>query len=101
MAMAGGVIATVVLEFKLGEADLHLANMPAMLEETRAFAGFRDIRVFRDETNRDRLMLLEEWESVGHYRAYVAWRTETGAMDSVGAMLAAAPIIDIWPERML
>ena len=96
-----GVTATVVLEFKSGAADEHLKKMPAMLIETRNFQGFRDIRVLRHEDNPDRLILIEDWDSITDYRAYVAWRTEQGTMDNVGQMLAVPPRIDVWSQRIL
>ena len=38
-------------------------------------------------------MFCERWDSRKHHEKYVAWRTETGFMEKLGAALAAAPRI--------
>ena len=38
-------------------------------------------------------MFYERWDSRQHYEKYLAWRTETGAVNQLGAMLAAPPSI--------
>ena len=39
------------------------------------------------------LVLLETWETREQYEKYLAWRSETGALEALGAMLSQAPSI--------
>jgi quinol monooxygenase YgiN len=44
-----------------------------------------------DETGN--LVVYERWDSRPHYEKYLAWRTETGTMASLGTKLKAPPSI--------
>ena len=37
--------------------------------------------------------MIERWRSRADYEAYLAWRTERGDLDTLGAMLAGPPSI--------
>jgi quinol monooxygenase YgiN len=38
-------------------------------------------------------VIVEQWDTRGHYEKYLAWRTESGVMDEFAAMMAGPPNI--------
>jgi len=40
-----------------------------------------------------KMVMVEHWKSRAHHEKYLGWRTETGVMDKIGAMLAGPPSI--------
>ena len=38
------------------------------------------------------LAVIEQWEARGHYERYLGWRTETGVLDSLVAMMDGEPL---------
>ncbi len=63
------------------------------LADTRAYAGCQGLDVYDNLDETGNLVIYERWDSRAQYEKYLAWRTETGAMDRVGAMLKAPPSI--------
>lgn len=98
--MADGVTVTMVLSLKAEAFAGFCAELPEMLKETRAFAGFRDIRVLLHRDRPGEIILIEEWDTTEAYEAYVAYRTETGVMDRMAAMISAPPRLDYWQQRI-
>ena len=39
------------------------------------------------------IVIVENWETRGHYEAYLKWREERGDLDKLGTMLEGAPSI--------
>lgn len=74
-----------------------IGNMKAFLAElfpsTRTYDGCAGIAAYFGAEAKDRLVLIEHWQSRQHHEKYVAWRTETGVMARLGAMLAGPPSI--------
>ena len=98
--MSDGVTVTVVLTCKPEDIEGFCTRLPEMLEGTRTYAGFRDVRVLRNMDNPDQIILIEDWDTAEAYQAYVAWRTETGAMDGLQAIIVAPPQTDFWDKRV-
>ena len=63
------------------------------LPETRKYAGCRHIDMAENTEKPGNLLLVEEWETRPHYEKYLAWRTESGLVASLSAMLAGPPSI--------
>ena len=63
------------------------------LPDTRAYDGCQGLDVYDNMDETGNLVIYERWDSRPQYEKYLAWRTETGAMDRVGAMLKAPPSI--------
>jgi quinol monooxygenase YgiN len=64
-----------------------------MLPETRAYDGCQGIDVFFNTEDEANMVMVEHWDSRQHHEKYLGWRTETGAMDRLGGMLAGPPNI--------
>lgn len=100
MSGTDGVFVTLELKLKPGQMADFAKSLPSVLDETRQFDGFIDIAAYRHESDPDRLVLAERWQSAEAYHAYIAWRVSTGFMDSLAEVLAAPPTVEIWPERI-
>lgn len=96
--MTDGIAVTVTLVLKPEAVESMYINMPILLEETRKFPGFRDIRVLRNADKPNCIILIEAWDSRSAYEAYVKFRTETGAMGKIAQMVTEPPQLDIWED---
>ena len=67
-----------------------------ILPDTRSFDGCINIKVIGNQDNPLNLVLLETWETKEQYEKYLAWRTETGALDALVAMLSQPPSIQYY-----
>ena len=67
--------------------------MAEILPDTRAYDGCQGVDVYFNMEDSGNMVLVEYWDSRAHYEKYVGWRTETGVMDKIGAMLAGPPSI--------
>jgi quinol monooxygenase YgiN len=65
--------------------------MATQLVDTRAFDGCQEVKVYRGQEDADRVVLVEQWDSPANHQAYMAWRTETGALAALADVLAAEP----------
>ena len=76
---------TVLLECAVKpDVDL-IAMMKQMLPDTRAYDGCEGVEVTQNQDDSNNIVLIERWASRDHYEKYVAWRTERGDMDTLGA----------------
>ena len=82
----------VTAEFKLKSetAEAVIQTMTDILPDTRAYDGCQSVESYY-ETETYSLLLIEIWESSEHQQKYLGWRVETGLVEKVGEMLAAAP----------
>ena len=64
-----------------------------MLADTRKYDGCQGVETFNNQDDSNNLVLVEKWESRQHYEAYLAWRTESGALDAVVSMTSGPPSI--------
>ena len=74
-----------------------VANMKSYLAEifpgTRSYEGCQGIDAYFDTEDKNKLVLVEHWDSRSHHQKYLGWRTETGVMAKLGGMLAGPPSI--------
>lgn len=70
----------------------------AILLDTRSYDGCMGVSVISNQDDPLNLVLFETWETRKHYETYLAWRAETGAVDTLGAMLSQAPSIRYFDE---
>ena len=86
---------TVLLELKVkpGTGDKVIATMKSILPDTRSYDGNIGVDVIRNQDDQDVLVLVEEWESKATYEKYLAWRTETGTIDTLMEVVAEPPSI--------
>ncbi len=74
----------------IDELKSTLANI---LPDTRSFDGCLDVQVIVNQDDLLNLVLFETWESRQKYEKYLGWRTETGALATLGTMLSQPPSI--------
>ncbi len=86
-----GAIIVVNLPAKPESKGQLLATLSTALKDTRAFAGCRGASLCTDRDDPAMVSIVEQWETLPHYLAYDAWRTETGFMDMLAPMLEGEP----------
>ena len=57
-----------------------------ILPDSRAYDGFEKIELHEDTEEEGSIIFVEYFESRAHQEKYIAWRTETGVMEKLGAM---------------
>ena len=63
------------------------------LPDTRAYAGCQGLDIYGNLEDSGNLVFYERWDSRDHYQKYLAWRTETGAVEKLSAKLTGPPNI--------
>jgi quinol monooxygenase YgiN len=86
---------TVVIELQVqpDKVEELKGTMKAIAPDARAYDGCQGVTVHQDQDNPNTLLLLETWASRPHHEKYLAWRTETGVLAGVVAVLTAPPSI--------
>ena len=88
---------SVMIIFETRIKSKEISNMKSYLDEilpdTRAYDGCQSLDVYFNTDDTGNMVMVEFWDSRAHYEKYLNWRTETGVMDKVGAMLAEPPSI--------
>ena len=87
------VVVLLEMQVKLEAIDEMKAFLQRILPDTRAYDGCQGIDIYGNLDDTGNLVLYERWDSRQHYEQYLAWRTETGALNQLGAMVAAPPSI--------
>ena len=59
--------------------------------DTRAYDGCQLFDIYTDQDTPGRVLFYEIWESKEKQEKYLAWRTETGLVDTLGTYLVGAP----------
>jgi quinol monooxygenase YgiN len=94
--MEANSMSTIVLleiQVKPEAVDEMKAFLKQVLPETRAYDWCQGVDLYGNVDDAGNLVLYERWDSRRHYETYLAWRTATGIVDQLGAMLAAPPSI--------
>ncbi|MFQ5743396.1 MAG: putative quinol monooxygenase [Acidobacteriota bacterium] len=68
-------------------------SMGKLFPDTRAYDGCRGITAYQDLDDEQTVVLVEFWDTREHYERYLAWRTETGVIAQLVAMLEGEPSI--------
>ncbi len=67
------------------------AAMKNALPETRVYEGCESVIASVRQDDPNTIVLVESWDSRESHEKYMAYRTETGMMEQLGALLAAEP----------
>lgn len=84
---------TVVIEGTVKNNEEFDALMRNILADTRAYDGCEGVTVQRNLDQPSQTMLIEHWQSRGHYEQYLKWREETGVLGKIGELLEGPPSI--------
>ncbi len=78
---------------KSDEVSTMKVYMAEILPGTRDYDGCQAINVYFATEDADKMVIVEHWDSRSQHEKYLGWRTETGVMGKIGAMLAGPPSI--------
>jgi len=85
---------TVILEAKVKQGCktslLHL--LTKFLPDTHKFNGFIDISIY-SEVDTELVIFISKWKSFEVYQQYLQWRTDTGDLATLVALLVEPPVI--------
>ena len=99
--MSDGIVVTLIFAFKPGTAEQFTAIMPEMFKDTRARKGFRAIRAVRNQQNPDRIIFIEDWDSLQDYQDYIAWRNSRGeGLAGMESVLLEPPTLEFWEKTV-
>jgi quinol monooxygenase YgiN len=85
----------VILEFR-AKADCiegSRAFLKRVLPDTRGYDGCVTLHVVQNQDDPASIVIVEQWDTRGHYERYLAWRTETGIMEEFTALMDGPPSI--------
>lgn len=85
----------VLLEFETKPDKVEAVKdfLKSVLPDTRAYEGFESLVVHQNQEEPATFVMYEQWSTRPNYEAYLAWRTETGALNELVEMLARPPSI--------
>ncbi len=72
--------------------------MKELLPDTRAYDGCQSVDFYDNTETKGSMVLYEIWDSRGHQERYLQWRSETGSLDRLGALVAAPPKIQYFDK---
>ena len=86
---------TILVEFRVKpeKVDTLKKRFKEILPDTRAYDGCQELKVYNSQDDPTNIVLVEHWDSRPQYEKYLAWRTETGFLEELGAVLAGPPSI--------
>lgn len=74
------------------------ATLKSILPDTRSYDGCQGVHVVGNQDDSCNVVLIQTWASRQHYEKYFAWRTETGAIEALGAMVSQPPTIRYYDD---
>lgn len=85
----------VLLEAPVKEEEISniTSYLAELLPESLAYDGCQSMDLYFNSEDKCNLVLVEHWESRAKHEKYLGWRTESGVMDKLGAMLSGPPSI--------
>jgi quinol monooxygenase YgiN len=95
------IVATAEFFMKPEKAEEFVSMLQAALPDTRAYEGCEGVETHINQDDPNHLFLIERWGARSDHEAYLAWRAETGMMDTVGDYLSGPPkftYLDARPE---
>lgn len=72
--------------------------MRELLPDTRAYDGCQSVDFYDNIETKGSMVLYEMWDPRGHQERYLQWRSETGTLDRLGTLVAAAPKIQYFDK---
>jgi quinol monooxygenase YgiN len=79
---------------KESAAELLIAALKDLAEETRSFEGCERLELFCDAEDNRTLLLMEQWASAERYEAYQNFRHESGVRSSLRDLMDKPPAIE-------
>ena len=78
--------------------DALKSTLKNILPDTRSYDGCQGVHVVGNQDDPCNVVLIQTWASRQHYAKYLAWRTEIGAIETLGAMVYQPPSIRYYDD---
>ena len=92
------IIVSVEFSLQAGKQKEFLDVLGSVLPDTRAYDGCIRVVTYAED-NGSSIILIEEWETKEHQKAYFQWRVDTGMVDAIAPYVAAPPTIKYYEIR--
>lgn len=86
------------IQSKSESIDALKSTLKNILPDTRSYDGCQKVDVVGNQDDSCNVVLIQTWTSRQHYEKYLAWRTETGAIETLGTMLSQPPTIRYYDD---
>jgi quinol monooxygenase YgiN len=86
------VMVTIHVQAQPGKAEAVKDFLRKVLPDTRVREGCESVTIHQNQDDPARLMFCGQWATRPHYESYLAWRTETGALADLGALVIGDPV---------
>ncbi len=93
----------VLVEGKLhaDKVDDFMSYIGDVIGDTRTYDGCEKMTVQVNQDDPTNFLFAERWATRAKYEAYLAWRTETGAIEKIAGMVDGDPSIRYFDETGL
>lgn len=90
----------VILELKAKPEKLQELEdvLAVFIPETKAFDGCSDIKLVQNQDDLLHLTTIENWDSRAYNEKYLAWRTETGGLETLSQLVSEPPKLTYFDE---
>ena len=92
------IIVSVEFSLQAGKQKEFLDVLGNVLPDTRGYDGCIRVVTYAED-NGSSIILIEEWETKEHQKAYFQWRVDTGMVDAIASYVAAPPTIKYYEIR--
>ena len=75
--------------------------MKELLPDTRAYDGCQSVDFYDNTETKGNMVLYEIWDSRAHQERYLQWRSETGTLAPLQALVTAPPKIQYFDKERL
>ena len=86
------------LSVKPEAVDDMKAVMRELLPDTRAYDGCQSVDCYDNTETKGNIVLYEIWDSRAHQERYLQWRSETGTLAPLQALVTAPPKIQYFDK---
>jgi quinol monooxygenase YgiN len=94
--VSDAVTVTVVFDIKDGSKDQFVTIVQKMFVSLPEHKGFRNNRLLQSPGDRNRFLMIEDWDTAQDFYDYVEFRTIRGEMEVLSEMTVGPPEIVTW-----
>jgi quinol monooxygenase YgiN len=92
------IAVTIDLPVDPQRTDEFLEFIGGIAPDTRAYDGCELFDIYTDQERPGRVLFYEIWESKDKQQKYIAWRTETGLVETLGKFLTGPPTFSFFDK---
>ncbi|WP_051342017.1 putative quinol monooxygenase [Pseudonocardia spinosispora] len=91
-------IITLEVPAQPGKGDELVAAFNKILPDTRAYKGCQSVTVLQRADDKDKIVLVETWDSEEDHNAYSVWRRDSGTLGDIMGLAAGRPVNTVYND---